>query len=145
MSSLIWGVCCQALELPFDDETQLNLPEIFDQCAVTILASDEKDISDDERKAASEGNFDPELGLTGIWRCDNQMWTLTQSTAESFHGFIQNEKCALINGVIEDGDLMVFTVKWQNSSDSPGRIAKCKSAYSNDMVDLRVRYKTNSG
>jgi len=147
MSSLMWGVCCQALELPLttDDDTPFNLPGIFDLCAVTVLASDEKDVSDDERKNAAEGNLDPELGLTGIWRCDNQLWTLTQSTAESFHGFVQNENTAKIKGTIEDGDLMIFSVKWQPTSEKPGLVANCKSSYSNDMTDFRVRYKTNRG
>lgn len=147
MSSLMWGVCCHALELQLtaDDENRISLPNIFDQCAVTILASDEKDVEEDERKARMEGNMSPDIGLTGIWRCGNQMWTLTQSTPESFHGFIQNENFAIIKGFIEDDDLMVFTVKWQPSSDKPGQVAKCKAAYSKDVIDLRVRYKTNKG
>jgi len=147
MSSLMWGVCCQALELQLtaDDEKQISLPDIFDHCAVTILSSDEKEVDEDERKARMEGNSSPDLGLTGIWRCGNQMWTLTQSTPENFHGFIQNENFAKLKGFIEDDDLMVFTVKWQPSSDKPGQIAKCRAAYSKDVLDLRIRYKTNKG
>jgi len=147
MSSLMWGVCTQALDLQLtaDDENRISLPNIFDQCAVTILASDEKEVEEDERKSRMEGNTSPDMGLTGIWRCGNQLWTLTQSTPESFHGFIQNENFAIIKGFIEDDDLMVFTVKWQPSSDKPGQVAKCKAAYSKDVIDLRIRYKTNKG
>merc|ERR1719192_3120869 len=39
----------------------------------------------------------------------------------------------------------MFKIKWLNGSDKPGKYAKCKGAYSDDMLDMRVRYKTNTG
>jgi len=147
MSSLMWGVCTTALELPTlaDDDHHDYIHDIFDDCAATALETDERKVEDDERKATMHGIDEPEdIGLTGIWRCDGQLWTMSQNFMESFSGFIQNESYAQIEGRIVDDDIVLFTIKWLIGSDKPGQVARCKGAYSHDMVNLYVKYKTNT-
>merc|ERR1719317_100034 len=92
-----------------------------------------------------DGIGGPDYGLTGIWRCDNQLWTMTQSLMESFSGFIQNEVYAKIEGKIVDDDVVLFTIKWLAGSNKSGQVARCKGAYSEDLLNMHVRYKTNRG
>jgi len=140
MSSLMWGVCTQALELPMttDDDEQNYMHDIFDQCTVLDLESDEKANFSDEEGAQP-------WGLNGQWRCDSQLWTLQQNYVDMFSGYIQNENYALIEGTVNDDEIMNFSVHWQSVSEKPGLVARCKGAYSEDMLDIRVRYKTNTG
>jgi len=147
MSTLMWGVCAKALELPTftDDERHDYARDIFDDCAANALETDEQYIQRDERKSITSGiEGSEDIGLTGVWRCQGQLWTMTQNFMESFSGFIQNEYYAHIDGRIIDEDIILFTIKWLVGSDRPGQVARVKGTYSHNMTTMYVKYKTNT-
>jgi len=152
MSSLVWGICCKAMDLPklSEDDAQDFIYDIFKLSSVQTMDASRHSVEVATLRAKTQklmGEVKEDSGITGVWQCgktNTRLWTLETKLGGVFTGCIGTAKYATIEGKIGEKGEHTLTIAYGKDSNRSRLTVKCK-AKQVDGATIRVWCKMSNG